>query len=250
MSDALIQIATYNEMENLPPLVEAIFAQVPDVHLLVIDDGSPDGTGEWIKAQGAVDERIHSIHREGKLGLGSAIVTGLRYAVENGYKYVLNMDADFSHHPRYLAAMLNMENHRGRPVDLMIGSRYIAGGGIVGWPFKRHFMSRAINAYARLLLGLPPKDCSGGYRCYRTELLARIDFDKVLSWGYSFQEEIVWHVKKAGGRFGETPIVFNDRERGQSKISLKDTTSALWIILYLGWLNLLGEASPAVTSPA
>jgi dolichol-phosphate mannosyltransferase len=245
----LVQTATYNEMQNLPALVEAIFHFVPDVHLLVIDDNSPDGTGRWIAEQATHDERIKVIHRQGKLGLGSAIVAGLRFAMREGYEVVCNMDADFSHHPRYLPALIQ-GMFKQPPVDVMIGSRYRPGGGIVGWPLQRHLMSRAINAYARLLLGLQPKDCSGGFRCYRTSTLTQIDFDRIQSWGYSFQEEILWHIKRAGGRCGEAPIVFNDRQKGSSKITSKDTFSALWIILYLGWLNLLGDPSPAIIRQA
>jgi len=152
------------------------------------------------------------------------------------------MDADFSHHPRYLPDLLGGMDPAGNPpVDVMIGSRYIPGGGIEGWPWKRHFMSRAVNLYSRWLLGLKPKDCSGAFRCYRTSVLTRLDFHAVRSLGYSFQEEILWHLKRAGARFGETPIVFVDRRVGASKINSKEALSALWIILGLGARNWLGR---------
>ena len=232
----LITIATYNEIENLPPLVEAIFAVAPQVELLVIDDNSPDGTGRWCDEQATKDARIHCLHRPGKLGLGTATIAGMRYAIEHGYNLLLNMDADFSHHPRYIPALLaGMET-----ADVTIGSRYVAGGGVKDWPLKRKLMSWGVNTYARLLLGLSPRDCSGAFRCFRVELLKKIDFDSIRSRGYSFQEEILWHLKRAGARFAETPILFADRERGQSKINSREALSALWIIFRLGVKNWVG----------
>ena len=231
----LITIATYNEIENLPPLVEEIQRVVPEVDILVIDDNSPDGTGRWCDERAAQDARFHCLHRPGKLGLGTATIAGMRYAVEQGYKQVLNMDADFSHHPRYLPAILaGMEPADAPPVDVMIGSRYVPGGGVEGWPLRRHFMSRSINLYSRWILGLKSKDVSGAFRCYRTSLLAKLDFDTVRSRGYSFQEEILWHLKRLGARFGETPIIFGDRLHGASKINLREAFSALWILFTLG----------------
>jgi dolichol-phosphate mannosyltransferase len=236
----LVTVATYNEIENLPRLVEEIFQQLPEADLLVIDDNSPDGTGQWCEQRAAEDARVHCLHREGKLGLGTAIIAGMRYGIEHGYRYVLNMDADFSHPPRYLPDLLaGMEPQEGPAVDVMIGSRYVPGGGVEGWPLRRHVMSRGVNLYARWLLGLKPKDCSGAFRCYRTELLARLDFDAVRSRGYSFQEEILWHLKRLGARFGETPIVFVDRQQGASKIDARESGAALWVILRLGVRSLL-----------
>jgi dolichol-phosphate mannosyltransferase len=244
----LVMTATYNEIENLPRLVEEVFRVVPQVDFLVIDDNSPDGTGAWCDQQAAADPRIHCLHRSGKLGLGTAIVAGMRYAIENGYKYVLNVDADFSHHPRYLPAMIaGMDPPGGSPVDVTIGSRYIPGGGVEGWPLKRRLMSKAVNLYARWLLWLRPKDCSGGYRCYRTATLAKLNFDRIRSRGYSFQEEILWMLRRAGARFAETPIIFADRERGSSKINSKEAINALTIIFRLGLRNLIaGGQRPGV----
>jgi len=231
----LVSLATYNEVENLPRLVEEIFQHAPDVDLLVIDDNSPDGTGQWCDRRAAEDPRVRCLHRRGKLGLGTAIMAGMGYALQEGYLYLVNMDADFSHHPRYLPGLLaGMEPRDGPPVDLMIGSRYVPGGGVEGWPLRRRLMSRAVNLYARWLLGLVPRDCSGAYRCYRTELLARLDFALVRSQGYSFQEEILWHLKRLGARFGEYPIVFADRQHGKSKIDWREAVAALWIIFRLG----------------
>lgn len=234
----LVTVATYNEIENLPRLVEEIFRHAPEVDLLVIDDNSPDGTGRWCDEQSAKDPRIHCLHRPGKLGLGTATIAGMRYGIEHGYRYVLNMDADFSHPPSRLPALLaGMEPTADPPVDVMIGSRYVPGGGIEGWPLHRHLMSRGVNAYARWLLGLPSRDCSGAFRCYRTSILAKVDFDSVRSRGYSFQEEILWHLKRAGARFGETPITFVDRRHGSSKINSREAAAALGIILALGVRN-------------
>jgi len=236
----LVTVATYNEMENLPRLVEEVFRYAPQVDLLAIDDNSPDGTGQWCEQRRAEDPRVACLHRQGKLGLGTAIIAGMKYAIEHGYKYALNMDADFSHQPKYLPALLAGMDPPGRPpVDVMIGSRYIPGGGVEGWPIKRHLMSRGVNLYARFLLGLSPKDCSGGFRCYRTELLAKLDFSEIRSRGYSFQEEILWRLKRLGARFGETPIIFVDRRRGTSKIDSGEALAAVKIILALGVENLL-----------
>ncbi|MBN2021882.1 MAG: polyprenol monophosphomannose synthase [Pirellulales bacterium] len=235
----LVTVATYNEIDNLPRLVEAIFAELPEADVLVIDDNSPDGTGQWCDRRGGEDPRVHCVHRSGKLGLGTATIAAMRWALERGYDYVLNMDADFSHHPRYLRAILaGMDPPGGPAVDMMIGSRYVPGGGVEGWPLVRQLMSRGVNLYARWLLGLSPKDCSGAYRCYRASLLARMDFDAVRSRGYSFQEEILWHLKRLGARFGETPIVFADRQRGQSKINRQEALAALGIIFVLGLRRL------------
>ena len=245
MSDAretLVTVATYNEIENLPRLVDAIFEVAPEVDVLVIDDNSPDGTGRWCDERAAADPRVRCLHREGKLGLGTATMAGMRYGIEQGYRYVLNIDADFSHPPRYLPDLLaGMDPEDGPPVDVMIGSRYVPGGGVEGWPWRRRFMSSGVNLYARWLLGLKAKDCSGAFRCYRTEVLARLDFDRVRSRGYSFQEEILWHLKRVGARFGETPIVFVDRTAGRSKINTREAIAALWIIFALGVRNLLGR---------
>ena len=174
------------------------------------------------------------MHRPGKLGVGTAIVAGMKDAIAKGYDYVLNIDADFSHQPKYLPAMLaGMDPEGGPPVDVMIGSRYIPAGGVEGWPLRRRLMSRSVNFYARSLLRLKPKDCSGGYRCYRTQTLTTIDLDALYSHGYSFQEEILWRLERAGARFGETPIIFVDRTRGKSKINLGEAFGAMWVILAL-----------------
>jgi dolichol-phosphate mannosyltransferase len=238
----LITVATYNEMENLPPLAEEIFRFAPEADLLVIDDNSPDGTGAWCDRKHAEDPRVNCLHRSGKLGLGTAIIAGMKYAIEHGYRYMLNLDADFSHPPKCLPALIaGMDPPGGPAKDVMIGSRYIPGGGTEGWPLKRKLMSRCVNIYARCLLGLRPKDCSGSYRCYRVSLLEKLDFDAIRSRGYSFQEEILWRLKRLGAKFGESPIVFVERQRGKSKIDSGEAISAVKIIFALGMKNWLGR---------
>jgi dolichol-phosphate mannosyltransferase len=208
----------------------------------VIDDNSPDGTGQWCERKSREDPRVRCLHRAGKLGLGTAMLAGMKYAVEHGYRYVLTIDADLSHPPKYIPAMLaGMTPQAGAPVDVMIGSRYVPGGGTQGWPLKRQLMSRAVNLYARWLLGLRPKDCSGGFRCYRAEMLAKLDFAPIRSQGYSVTEEILWRVKRLGARIDETPIVFVERHRGKSKINVREIVGALWTILTLGLRGMLGR---------
>ncbi|MBW3599737.1 MAG: polyprenol monophosphomannose synthase [Planctomycetes bacterium] len=234
----LVTVATYNEIENLPTLVEEVLLYAPQADLLVIDDNSPDGTGDWADGKSAEDSRVHCLHRSGKLGLGTATIAAMRYAIEHDYRYMLNMDADFSHHPRYLPDLIGgME--ADPPVDVMIGSRYIRDGGVEGWPLRRRLMSRGVNLYARTLLGLKARDCSGAFRCYRVAMLKNLDFDAIRSRGYSFQEEILWRLKRAGARFRETPIIFADRQRGQSKIDRREAIEALRVIAALGAKNWL-----------
>lgn len=236
----LVTIATYDEIENLPQLIGELFRYAPQVDVCVIDDNSPDGTGQWCDQQAAQDPRIRCIHRSGKLGVGTAIVAGMQYAIDHGYDYVLNMDADFSHDPRYVPDLLAGMNRNGEgEIDVMIGSRYVPGGHVEGWPLKRHFMSRAINIYSRALLGLRVKDCSGGFRCYRTSRLRQLDFKQLNSSGYSFQEEMLWRLKRLGCRMGEFPITFVNRVRGNSKIDSSEAVAALSIIARLGARNLV-----------
>ena len=241
MDKPLVTIATYNEIENLPALVDKIFRHAPQCDVLVIDDNSPDGTGKWCDEHAAHESRLSCLHREEKLGLGTALIAGLRCGIERGYRYVLSMDADFSHPPANIPHLLDgMEPPGAHPIDVMIGSRYVRGGGIEGWPLKRHFMSRAVNMSARCLLTLSPRDCSGGFRCYRTSKLAELDFDSFRAYGYAFLEEILWRLKNLGAQFGETPITFVDRQQGQSKINSKEAWEAMRVILGLGLRNWTG----------
>lgn len=240
-SSILIAISTYNEIENLPNLVSEIRQRMPTVDLLVIDDNSPDGTGQWCDRHAEVDSRFRCIHRAGKEGLGTATILGLQTAIDEGYEFVVNMDADFSHDPKYLPDLVSGMDHNSPPVDVMIGTRYAKGGGVDGWPLSRRIMSRLVNLYTRLIIGLSVSDCSGAFRCYRTGILKKIDFSNVKSTGYSFFEEILWHLKNVGARFGECPIIFVDRELGESKISLAEAVNAVRVITAVGIRARLGR---------
>jgi len=212
---ALIIIPTYNERENLPELAAAIFEVVPDVHLLVVDDGSPDGTGELADEMAAADERVHVMHRAGKLGLGTAYIAGFKWALERDYPLVFEMDADFSHQPRYLPDFMA----KAQDADLVLGCRYIEGGGTEDWGLWRQLVSRGGNLYARAVLWLPFHDLTGGFKCFRREVLEALDLDGVKSTGYAFQIELTYRAYKLGFRIVEQPIIFPDRKVGQSKMS-------------------------------
>lgn len=231
----LIAVATYNEIENLPRLVAGIGQHLPDADILVIDDGSPDGTGRWCDERAASDSQFQVIHRPRKLGLGTATLAGLRFAIERDYDFVVTMDADLSHDPAYLPELLAAATDPGSRCDLSIGSRYVAGGGIDGWPWTRRVMSRCINWYARWMLGLKVHDCSGAYRCFRVAFLREIDLESMRSQGYSLLEEMLWVLDRRGARMCEIPIVFVDRMHGRSKISYREALAALWIIFQLSW---------------
>lgn len=235
----LVTLATYNELANLPRLVAEIFRFAPDVDLLIVDDNSPDGTGAWCDELAAKDPRVRCLHRPGKLGLGTATVAAMRYAIEHGYVFMLNLDADLSHPPRFIPDLRQGVDRQN--VDVMIGSRYAPGGGIEGWPRYRLVMSRCMNFSARWLLGLTPRDCSGSFRCYRVSSLKKLDFDAIISHGYAFLEEVLWRLKGLGCRFAETPITFVEREAGHSKINRAEARQAVGVLLRLGWRNLLGK---------
>jgi dolichol-phosphate mannosyltransferase len=232
----LISLATYNEAGNLKPLVEEILGVVPWTSILVIDDNSPDGTGQIADELRAADPNFHVIHRPGKLGLGTATMEAMRFAIEHGYDYMINLDADFSHPPRFIPALLAGMSEN----DVMIGSRYIKGGGVEGnFNLKRKLMSGGINWYARLLLGLKTRDNSGSFRCYRVSKLAEINIDGMRSRGYSYLEEILFLCRQVGCRMGETPILFENRRAGVSKINPREAIEALLIIFQLGVARLL-----------
>jgi len=229
----IVTLCTYNERDNVAALIPEIWRYAPAADILVIDDHSPDGTGDVADELAARDARVHVVHRSGKLGLGTAMLAGFQYAIDHGYEFLINLDADFSHPPRFIPALLALMDH----ADVAIGSRYVVGGGVVGWGLRRHFMSRAINCYARTLLRLKTRDNSGSYRCYRLARLKEIDFDRFLSRGYAFQEEILYRCRQIGCRFAETPIVFEERRYGASKINMKESMAAGWIILRLALLG-------------
>ena len=227
----LVSLATYNERENLPTLTAQIFEFAPDADILVVDDSSPDGTADWVEEQMQSDARFKLLKRSGKLGLGSAVLAAMEYAVQNGYGFLINMDADLSHSPRFLP-LIRSKAEEG--FDVVIGSRYVPGGKIEGWSYSRRLMSRAINVYARCLLGLKTLDNSGSYRCYRVTLLSQLDQMPILSQGYSFFEEILFRIGTLGGTFAEVPITFEERRVGQSKLNVKEIFIALWVLLRMG----------------
>ena len=201
-----------------------------------MDDNSPDGTGKLADGLAAADPRVHVLHRAGKLGLGTAILAGMRYAMEHDYDYVLSMDADFSHHPRYLPAMVaGMDRH-----DVMIGSRYVPGGGTENWPLKRWLISNGVNLLTRLLMRIGARDASGGFRCYRVSKLRKAHLERMISRGYSFQEEMLYRCRTAGCRVGETPIIFADRRGGTSKVNTREAVRSMGVLLYLGSMAFFG----------
>jgi dolichol-phosphate mannosyltransferase len=214
----LVMVPTYNERGNLERFVEETLRYAPEVDLLIIDDNSPDGTGQLADAIHARLPQVHVLHREGKLGLGTAYLRGFQYALEHGYDLVFEMDADFSHDPRYLPDFLRAVDRPDAP-DVVIGSRYIAGGGTPHWSALRKFISGGGNYFARMVLGIPIHDCTSGYRCYRTSALAGLQLDQVRAQGFAFQVEMVYALWRSGRRIREVPIVFVDRQVGQSKMS-------------------------------
>ncbi|MBV9257436.1 MAG: polyprenol monophosphomannose synthase [Ktedonobacteraceae bacterium] len=234
----LIIIPTYNEVENLQSLLADIFSYAPEIHILIVDDNSPDGTGKLADEMSAQNPRISVMHRTGKLGLGTAYIAGFKYAIANGYDAAFEMDADFSHDPKYLPDFLKAI----KSADLVIGSRYIKGGSTPNWSLLRRFISGGGNIYTRLVLGISVHDCTAGYRCYRREVLENLDLDTVQALGYAFQVEMAYRVFKKGYRIVETPIVFMDRRLGQSKMSGN--------IFIEGFISVLRMRFNKATTPA
>lgn len=231
MTQTRIIVPTYNEKENLRPLVEQLLTQPLDLGVIVVDDGSPDGTGEIADALAAAhDGRVHVIHRAGKLGLGTAYIAGFRQALAEGVDFIVTMDADFSHPPDKIPELVAKAQ---QGYDLVIGSRYVPGGQAVECTLPRKMLSWGANAFARTLLGLKAHDTTAGFRCYRRETLASIALDEILSDGYSFLVEMLYKVQGQGWRVGEVPIIFHNRRQGVSKISRAEITKALTTVLRL-----------------
>lgn len=218
MNPALVCIPTYNERENVEAITRAALEADPRVDILVVDDNSPDGTGAVADALAEKEKRISVLHREKKEGLGRAYLAGFKWGLERGYRYLLEMDADFSHDPRYLPRLLD-EAEAG--TDLVLGSRYVQGGGTVNWGIGRQLISRGGSLYARTILGIPVRDVTGGFKCFHRKVLEAIDLEAVRSNGYAFQIELTYRTLKKGFRVKEIPIVFEDRRVGQSKMSRK-----------------------------
>jgi dolichol-phosphate mannosyltransferase len=233
---ALVVIPTYNERENLRPLLAQVFAQSLPIEVLIIDDSSPDGTGALADEMAAEDARVHVMHRAGKMGLGSAYVAGFRYALERDYDAVFEMDADFSHNPDSLGDFL----HELETADLVLGSRYLHGVTVVNWPLSRLILSYGANVYSRFITGVPVKDLTGGFKCFRRNVLEAIDLNRVRSDGYGFQIEINYKAWRKGFRIREIPILFVDRRVGVSKMSRRIVWEAAWMVWRLRLLDLFG----------
>jgi dolichol-phosphate mannosyltransferase len=235
---ALVIVPTYNERFNIARLIPAVLAQDPSLEMLIVDDASPDGTGSIVDAIAANNDRVHVIHREGKLGLGTAYIAGFRWALERKYDLVFEMDADFSHNPELLPEFLASV----KQADLVLGSRYQGGRvNVVNWPMSRLFLSYAANIYARAVTGLPVSDSTGGFKCFRRNVLESIDLNSVKSNGYAFQIEMSFRAWKRGFRLVEIPIIFVDRTEGESKMSKKIVREAVWMVWRLRWWSLTGR---------
>lgn len=226
-----VVIPTYNESDNIPKLVAEILALPVDAHVIVVDDNSPDGTGQLVDAIAQKDSRVHAVHRPSKLGLGTAHIAGIRRAFSLNLEPIVTMDADFSHHPRYIPDLLAGLDRK----DVMIGSRYVPGGGTRFFSLQRQILSNGANAFARLMLGLGARDCTAGFRAYRRAVLESIDLDCIFSNGYSFLIEMLFLCQRNGWRIGETAIIYEDRRAGKSKISKAEVYKATYTVLRLFW---------------
>lgn len=225
----LVALATYNEVETLPALVEEILAVLPEADVLVVDDSSPDGTGRWCERRAANEPRLLRIHRPEKLGLGSATLDAFRYALARDYEIMLTLDADGSHDPCHLPALVEAT----RSADVAIGSRYCAGGRIEGWPVARRALSRLLNGLSRALLRLPIRDTSGAFRAYRLAKLRELQLDEIRAPGYAYLEEVLWQLHGAGATFVEVPITFRQRRGGASKMSVSEAVQKVRTIVGL-----------------
>jgi len=234
---ALVVVPTYNEALNLPLIVPQILAQDSRLDVLIVDDNSPDGTGQVADEMAAADARVHVLHRPGKGGLGKAYLAGFRWALERDYELVFEMDADFSHDPKFLTEFLRA----AEDADLVIGSRYKTGVNVINWPISRLLLSLGANQYARWITGLPIMDSTGGFKCFRRRVLEAIELERVRSNGYAFQIEMSFRAWKKGFRLVEIPIVFTDRVEGQSKMNKRIMREAIWMVWWLRLKGLVGQ---------
>lgn len=229
----------FNERENIEKIIPRVLEQDKRIEILIIDDNSPDGTGEIADRLAEKNPRIRVIHRSGKQGLGTAYVRGFHYALENGYDLAFEMDSDFSHNPNYLPAMIAKIEKDG--YDMAVGSRWVPGGGIENWSKKREWLSRGASIYSRLITGLPVHDTTAGFQCFRREVLEAIDIDSLKSGGYSFQIETKFKAHRKSFKIGEVPIIFKDRLEGSSKMSHHIIYEAIWMVWRLKILAILGK---------
>lgn len=237
MKKAIVIIPTYNERMNIEKMLHTVIELYPNIHILVVDDNSPDGTGEFVKAKSKEDERIHVLQRAGKMGLGTAYVAGFRYILERDYDYAIQMDADFSHDPKEIENLLIAIEEN----DLVIGSRYIQGVNVINWPMSRLLLSYFASIYTRVITGMPVMDATGGFKCFRREVLESIDLDKIKANGYSFQIEMNFKTYKKNFRIKEIPIVFTDRVDGVSKMSKKIVREAVTMVWKLRFRAMFGK---------
>lgn len=245
MLDHLVIIPTYDEKDNVRPISEAVFRSLPTAEILFVDDNSPDGTGRILDGMSSADPRIHVLHQAGKAGLGRAYIAGFRWALDRTYRLIFEMDADFSHDPRELPNFVKAAEE----ADLVLGSRYVNGIRITNWPLSRLMLSKSAATYVRLITGMPVTDPTGGYKCYRREVLAAIDLGSVISNGYSFQVEMTHSAWMKGFRIREIPITFEDRRSGYSKMSKDILREAIWIVWKLALRNGLRRRPPASPRP-
>lgn len=233
---ALVIIPTYNELENMPNLIPEVLSKSEKLDILIVDDNSPDGTGDFVEAEARKNPRIKLIRRGKKSGLGTAYITGFKYALINNYNYIFEMDADFSHNPKMIPKFLR----EIKKADLVLGSRYKDGVNVVNWPMRRLMLSLFANVYTRLVTGMPVRDATGGYKCFRREVLEAINLDAVKSNGYAFQIEMTYKAWKKGFRISELSIIFIDRVKGTSKMSRKIVREAIMMVWKLRFWSLFG----------
>ncbi|HVP35805.1 MAG TPA: polyprenol monophosphomannose synthase [Terriglobales bacterium] len=233
----LVIIPTYNEKENIIKIIPLVLTQDQGIEVLVVDDNSPDGTGKMVEELKVSNPRVKLLTRAKKTGLGTAYIAGFDYALQNGYDYIFEMDSDFSHDPKYIPEFLKAIQDS----DLVLGSRYIRGVNVVNWPITRLLLSYFANVYARWITGLPVKDSTGGFKCFKREVLEKIGLDNIHSNGYAFQIEMSFRAWKKGFRIKEIPIIFVDRFAGESKMSKKIVREAIWMVWKLRILSILGR---------
>jgi len=226
----------YNELENLPKLLPEVLSKDEGLEILIVDDNSPDGTADFVENESKINNRIHIIKRPSKLGLGTAYIEGFKYALQNGYQLIFEMDADFSHDPDEIPRFIEEIN----TADVVLGSRYINGVNVINWPMRRLLLSWFANWYTRIITGLPVHDATGGFKCFKREVLEAIDLDKVKSNGYSFQIEMNYKAWKKGFKLKEIPIIFMDRVKGNSKMSKKIVREAITMVWKLRFKSLFG----------
>ena len=234
---ALVIIPTYNELENITRLIPAVLSKDESISILIVDDGSPDGTANFVEAESKKDSRIHLLKREKKMGLGTAYIAGFKYALKNNYDFIFEMDADFSHNPKELKNFLVAI----KEYDLVLGSRYVNGVRVLNWPMRRLLLSFFASIYTRVITGMPIKDATGGFKCFRRKVLEAIDLDNIKSNGYSFQIEMTFKAFVKGFKIKEIPIVFTDRVKGKSKMSKKIVLEAVTMVWKLRLQHLFGK---------